>query len=238
MAEKNIQEGDDVSWKWGGGNPSGTVAEVKTDGQLEIESKGKLVHKNADPSNPAVHVERSGNDVVKRASELTKLDSYGEEDNPAESTAPGKKDAAPATEETSATDGTDPVANGKGPLKKRGSRKKSDAAATIGDKREAEGEAGAVEGATEEATGTKAKKAKTAKTANGEKKISGRTKKDSKAKKAQEEQTHADGKKMEIDAHAGEGATAPKKRGRPKKSDASDHAPSGDAPAAHTRSKE
>ncbi|KAF8531058.1 hypothetical protein BDD12DRAFT_45054 [Trichophaea hybrida] len=75
MADKNIKEGDEVSWKWGGGAPSGVVKEIKTEGKLEIESKGKLVHKNADPSNPAVHVAREGNDVVKRASELTKENS-------------------------------------------------------------------------------------------------------------------------------------------------------------------
>ncbi|RPB08006.1 hypothetical protein P167DRAFT_467145, partial [Morchella conica CCBAS932] len=61
-----------VTWNWGSGHPSGTVAEIKNHGSLEIISKGKRVHKNADPDNPVVHVEREGNDVVKRASELTK----------------------------------------------------------------------------------------------------------------------------------------------------------------------
>ena len=61
-----------VSWNWGSGHPSGTVAEIKAQGSLEITSKGKKVHKNANTENPAVHVEREGNDVVKRASELTK----------------------------------------------------------------------------------------------------------------------------------------------------------------------
>ncbi|RPA92979.1 hypothetical protein L873DRAFT_1603979, partial [Choiromyces venosus 120613-1] len=61
-----------VSWNWGSGHPTGTVAEIKDHGSLEISSKGKKVHKNADPKNPAVHVARDGNDVVKRASELTK----------------------------------------------------------------------------------------------------------------------------------------------------------------------
>ncbi|PFH45839.1 hypothetical protein AMATHDRAFT_130586, partial [Amanita thiersii Skay4041] len=51
-----------VSWNWGGGQPTGKVKEVKTSGKLEIESKGKRVHKNADQDNPAVHVERDGND--------------------------------------------------------------------------------------------------------------------------------------------------------------------------------
>ncbi|KAH6908760.1 hypothetical protein BKA70DRAFT_1278678 [Coprinopsis sp. MPI-PUGE-AT-0042] len=77
MSDSNdFQPGDKVSWKWGSGRPSGTVAEVKADegGQLEIETAGKKVHKNTSPENPAVHVERKGNDVVKRASELTKLE--------------------------------------------------------------------------------------------------------------------------------------------------------------------
>lgn len=95
MTDKNLKKGDEgiflpsipsqrgnahdplppnpVSWKWGSsGHPSGTVAEIKTHGSLEIESKGKRVRRNADLDNPAVHVAREGNDVVKRASELTK----------------------------------------------------------------------------------------------------------------------------------------------------------------------
>lgn len=72
MSDSPIKQGDEVSWKWGSGNPSGTVAEIKTSGKLEIETAGKKVHKNSDAENPAVHVAREGNDVVKRASELTK----------------------------------------------------------------------------------------------------------------------------------------------------------------------
>jgi hypothetical protein len=60
-----------VSWNWGGGAPGGTVAETKKEGEIAIKSKrGNTIKKNADPGNPAVHVERAGNDVVKRASEL------------------------------------------------------------------------------------------------------------------------------------------------------------------------
>ncbi|KEF61397.1 uncharacterized protein A1O9_02963 [Exophiala aquamarina CBS 119918] len=60
-----------VTWNWGSGQPGGTVAETKTEGDIAITSKrGNKVKKNAEPSNPAVHVERSGNDVVKKASEL------------------------------------------------------------------------------------------------------------------------------------------------------------------------
>jgi len=68
----DIKEGDHVKWNWGSGQPGGVVEEVKEDGKLTIESKGKQVSKNADPENPAVKVARSGNPVVKRASELQK----------------------------------------------------------------------------------------------------------------------------------------------------------------------
>jgi hypothetical protein len=60
-----------VSWQWGGGAPGGEVAEVKKQGEIAVTSKkGNTIKKNASPDNPGVHVKRSGNDVVKRASEL------------------------------------------------------------------------------------------------------------------------------------------------------------------------
>ncbi len=60
-----------VSWNWGGGQGSGKVVETKDEGEIAIKSKrGNTIKKNASPSNPAVHIGRSGNDVVKRASEL------------------------------------------------------------------------------------------------------------------------------------------------------------------------
>ncbi|KAI1826619.1 hypothetical protein F4861DRAFT_545625 [Xylaria intraflava] len=72
MSGKEPEKGDKVSWNWGGGAPGGTVAETKHEGELAIESKrGNTIKKNASHDNPAVRVERSGNDVVKRASELT-----------------------------------------------------------------------------------------------------------------------------------------------------------------------
>ncbi|KAI9813725.1 MAG: hypothetical protein M1832_006098 [Thelocarpon impressellum] len=73
MADKNIKEGDEVSWKWSGGRPGGTVAETATEGEIAITSKrGNTIKKNASADNPAVHISRPGNDVVKRASELDK----------------------------------------------------------------------------------------------------------------------------------------------------------------------
>ncbi|KAF2236853.1 hypothetical protein EV356DRAFT_565308 [Viridothelium virens] len=71
MADKDIKEGDEVSWQWSGGRPGGTAAEVATEGKVAVEShRGNTIAKNAEPDNPAVHVERPGNDVVKKASEL------------------------------------------------------------------------------------------------------------------------------------------------------------------------
>jgi len=72
MADTEIQKGDKVSWNWGSGKPSGEVAEVKEQGDIAIESnRGNIIKKKAEPENPVVHIERPGNDVVKRASELT-----------------------------------------------------------------------------------------------------------------------------------------------------------------------
>jgi hypothetical protein len=60
-----------VSWQWGSNKPSGEVAEVVKEGQAAIESnKGNTITKNAEPNDPAVHITRPGNDVVKNASEL------------------------------------------------------------------------------------------------------------------------------------------------------------------------
>jgi len=71
MPSEEPEKGDKVSWNWGNGAPGGTVAETKHEGEVAITSKrGNKIKKNAEPDNPAVHVERSGNDVVKKASEL------------------------------------------------------------------------------------------------------------------------------------------------------------------------
>jgi len=71
MPGETPEKGDKVSWPWNGAAPSGKVAETKEHGEISIQSKrGNTIKKNAEPDNPAVHVERSGNDVVKKASEL------------------------------------------------------------------------------------------------------------------------------------------------------------------------
>ncbi|EMC92945.1 hypothetical protein BAUCODRAFT_37852 [Baudoinia panamericana UAMH 10762] len=78
---EEIKEGDQVSWQWSGGRPGGEAAEVKEQGEMKITTKkGNEVKKNADPENPAVKIKRSGQDVVKKASELDVEESSGKKD--------------------------------------------------------------------------------------------------------------------------------------------------------------
>lgn len=69
MAEQ-VEAGDNVSWGWNGSKPEGQASEVK-EGEVTVTSKrGNEISETGDASDPAVHIERSGNDVVKLASEL------------------------------------------------------------------------------------------------------------------------------------------------------------------------
>jgi len=83
MSDNKIEEGDKASWSWNGSNPSGTVAEVK-EGQVSVTShRGNEISKTGDASDPAVHISRPGNDVVKNASELN-VESKGSSNGEAE----------------------------------------------------------------------------------------------------------------------------------------------------------
>ena len=85
-----------VSWSWGGGKPSGEATEIAKEGEIAIQSsKGNTIKKNADPDDPAVHVSRPGNDVVKRAHEL-------QVEEKADKGADGSTDKADASEEKNA----------------------------------------------------------------------------------------------------------------------------------------
>ena len=61
-----------MSWPWSGSKPEGTVKEVATEGEVSVTShRGNEIKKTADgPENPAVTIGRTGNNVVKKASEL------------------------------------------------------------------------------------------------------------------------------------------------------------------------
>ncbi|KAF9808783.1 hypothetical protein IEO21_07755 [Rhodonia placenta] len=74
MADK-LHEGQDVSWRWGGGNATGQVAEIVEEGKASVTSnKGNTVTRNArGKEDPAVKISRKGNDVVKLAHELNEV---------------------------------------------------------------------------------------------------------------------------------------------------------------------
>lgn len=62
--------GDWVAWPWGAGVAEGRVIEV-VPARHEIISKGSHIVRNGTPDNPAVVMEhKSGNPVIKLASEL------------------------------------------------------------------------------------------------------------------------------------------------------------------------
>ena len=60
-----------ASWNWNGSAPSGEVVEKKAEGEVSVQSKrGNTIKKAAQPNDPAIHLARPGNDVVKNQSEL------------------------------------------------------------------------------------------------------------------------------------------------------------------------
>jgi hypothetical protein len=59
-----------VSWNWNGSHPSGTASEVKPGEVTVVSHRGNEISKTGDETNPAVHIDRSGNGVVKLANEL------------------------------------------------------------------------------------------------------------------------------------------------------------------------
>jgi len=73
MADK-LHEGQDVSWRWGGGEAKGKVAEIVEEGKAQVTSnKGNTVTRNAREGDPAVVIARKGNDCVKLAHELNEV---------------------------------------------------------------------------------------------------------------------------------------------------------------------
>ena len=65
-----MKPGDHVAWQWGNGLAEGTIKSVHTE-PVTIQTKGKTVKRNGSADNPAVVIEhKSGNDVVKLASEV------------------------------------------------------------------------------------------------------------------------------------------------------------------------
>ncbi len=67
-----MKKGDHIAWKWGNGIAEGVIEEVHH-GRKEVTSKGKVVTRNGTQDNPALVIShKSGNPVLKLASEVQK----------------------------------------------------------------------------------------------------------------------------------------------------------------------
>lgn len=65
-----LKPGDEVGWRWGEGIATGVVVSVHTE-RTEIISKGSRIVRKGSTENPAVIIDhKSGNQVLKLASEL------------------------------------------------------------------------------------------------------------------------------------------------------------------------
>merc|ERR1712093_105219 len=147
MSGDKVQEGDKVSWSWGSGQPSGTAAEVKAGDVTVVSHRGNEITKHGEEGNPAVHVERSGNDVVEKASEL-KVESHGSKSNGTSSEP--KKDDEKKEDKKKADD------------KNADDKEDESSEAQAGDKRKADEKADAdAEKKAEDKSGEDAKKQKT-----------------------------------------------------------------------------
>ncbi|KAL8950499.1 MAG: hypothetical protein Q9222_003463 [Ikaeria aurantiellina] len=190
-----------VSWAYGGGRPGGEVAEKKDEGEIAIQSKrGNTIKRNAEPENPAVHVTRPGNDVVKRQSELDVEEKTG-----GDGADDAKDDQGDAAEGKGEGNLGVPETNGESKEKSKSpAPKKSPAtkATPASKKRKAEEEKPQDEGAAEPA----------AKKARGRPK--GAAKADAKAPASKEKKPAA--KKTDAAAPKDGASAEAKKRGRPK----------------------
>ncbi|BFZ58729.1 hypothetical protein PYCC9005_005794 [Savitreella phatthalungensis] len=169
-----IKEGDKAHAQWGGGAVGGTVVEKKEDGPLEIETAGKKVHKVGEPGNAALHLKRSGNDVVKKESELKKdadggkspkspkkADKEKKEDSkekPDKSEKKQEKAEKSDKEEGKAdkTDGKDEKGDSKGKAESKSEQKDQ---ASNGDKRKGNGQQGAPAAKSQKTEDSKPRKA-------------------------------------------------------------------------------
>ncbi len=69
-----MKTGDHVAWQWGNGLAQGIIKSVHHE-PTTITSKGKTVKRNGTADNPAIVIKhKSGNDVLKLASEIQKTD--------------------------------------------------------------------------------------------------------------------------------------------------------------------
>lgn len=65
-----MKVGDSVAWQWGNGLAEGAIKAAHEE-SITIESKGKLITRHGSKANPAIVIShKSGNDVLKLASEV------------------------------------------------------------------------------------------------------------------------------------------------------------------------
>ena len=153
-----------ASWNWNGSTPSGEVAEKKTEGEVSIQSKrGNTIKKAAQPNDPAIHLARPGNDVVKNQSELhvdERKSGDGEE----------------AEEEEETTNKEAPKSDKKGEKRKAEDEAEGDGEGAKKARGRPKGAVGAAKKEKPEPKTKKEKAAKPATATNGEKKVRGRPK--------------------------------------------------------------
>jgi hypothetical protein len=69
-----MKPGDHIAWRWGNGLAQGVVKSVHLE-STTIQSKGKTIIRHGTKDNPAIIIKhKSGNDVIKLASEVQKTE--------------------------------------------------------------------------------------------------------------------------------------------------------------------
>jgi len=164
MSADQVQEGDKVSWKWGAGHPSGVASEVKAGDLTVVSHRGNEITKKGTEENPAVHIERSGNDVVKRASELT-VEEKGEQNGTSD-----KKEESKPDDKKGDTKSKDKKDEADGDEAQVGDKRKADEKADVPAEEEKE------EAPAKQASNTKKQKTTNGAATNGQKKGPGRPK--------------------------------------------------------------
>jgi len=69
MTQYNFKEGDKVSWDWGEGQASGTIKSIFPE-KITRTIDGSEVTRNGTKEDPALYIERDGNNVLKLSSEV------------------------------------------------------------------------------------------------------------------------------------------------------------------------
>lgn len=108
-----------MSWNNDIAQPTGAVEATRPDGQLETEAQGQILHKNADSSNPNIHVASDINDD-NRASEINNLDGGNSTENVdhAEKKTPSSAELGEKRERDDGVAETQAEENGEEPAKK------------------------------------------------------------------------------------------------------------------------